>query len=388
MRFLFLISLIFFIGIGCLEKFNPQIPNPSNVLVVEGHLSDRREPDRVKLSRTRAIGNPLSVAEQNARVVVIDGSGREHVFGEVAPGVYESAKSDFQGVVGEIYMLDIVTRDGRHYRSDPVRFKKTPPIEEVYYEEASKVQLGELDQSGISVFLDTYDPTGNTRYYRWEWLENWEIKMPINSKYDFQVFKDTVGMGYPIPKALRVDVCYDTDTTRKIMVASTKLLREDRVSRFELTFVSTDGFKLESIYGIIVYQYALDEAGHAYWDELRAASEGQGTLFDPQPYELTGNVRNVDDPDEPVLGYFDASTVTVNSLVVIRDQLEDLFFPLNQCFLERDTVPYRLVTEYLQSGYLIDTVGPFGSTYVIMAPIDCADCRLYGTLERPKFRPD
>jgi len=80
--------------------------------------------------------------------------------------------------------------------------------------------------------------------------------------------------------------------------------------------------------------------------------------------------------------------VSVNSLVVIRDQLDSLVYPLEQCDQERDTVPYRLVQDYLQAGYLIDTTGLFGSTYVIMAPVDCGDCRLYGSLERPKFRPE
>jgi hypothetical protein len=191
-----------------------------------------------------------------------------------------------------------------------------------------------------------------------------------------------------VPKERKNDICYNSDTSSRILVESTKLSGEARVKKFEINYVSTQDFKLKSLYGIIVRQYALDEKGYKYWSQLKAASEGLGTLFDPQPYELRGNVFNVDDVDEPVLGYFDASAVTVNSMVVARDLLEELEYPLEQCFFERDTVPFAQVSDFLQSGYLIDTIGPFGSTYLIMAPIDCSDCRLYGTLERPKFRPD
>jgi hypothetical protein len=388
MRIVTLAILIFFVSVGCLERFEPQGTKLINLLVVEGQLSTGAEGNTIKLSRTRAIGMKNMIPEQNAIVKVTDGHLNDYFFKETLPGTYYNPAADLTAKVGEKYVLDIVTAGGSHYQSNPVTLKQTPPIEKVYYRSETRLADDGRVLSGIAVYLDAFDENNATNYYRWEWIENWEIKMPVNSKFDFQVDKDTVGMGYPIPKILPVDVCYSSDTSSKIMLASTKTLSKDRVKKYEINFINTRGFKLKSLYGIIVKQYALDEAGYKYWEALRVSSEGVGTLFDPQPYELTGNVFNTDDSKEPVLGYFGASTVSVNSLVVIRDQLDSLIYPLEQCLLEKDTVPYRLVKDYLQSGYLIDTTGQFGSTYVIMAPVDCADCRLYGSLERPKFRPD
>ncbi len=388
MRVIVVAFVLFFLGIGCLERFEPQGVEAVKLLVVEGHLADGDKENIIRLSRTRTVNMEDVVPEENAVVKVVDSRLSSFVFEEVKPGVYSIEANDFDARVGEKYTLDIVTNDGSHYQSKVVTLKQTPPLEKVYYRSETRLKDEDGTLSGIAIYLDTFDPNNATNYYRWEWTENWEIKMPINSKFDFKVDKDTVEMGYPIPKETRVDVCYSSDTSSRVMVASTKSLTEDRVKRYELNFVSSRGFKLSSLYGIIVKQYALDEESYAYWEALRATSEGLGTLFDPQPYQLTGNVFNVDDRDEPVLGYFDASTVSVNSLVVIRDQLDSIVYPLEQCFQEIDTVPYRLVQGLLESGYLIDTVGLFGTTYVTMVPRDCADCRLYGSLERPKFRPE
>lgn len=388
MRIQVVISSFLVAAVGCLEKFEPTSVSPNNVLVVEGQLSDLDEPNVVKLSRTRGFGMDDVVSEQGATVKVLENGVTEYMFEEAQPGVYVNPATDLRGQTGSTYTLDIVLANGARYKSEPVVFKPTPPIEEVYYESERRLTDDRTVLSGIAIFLDTYDPSGSADYYRWEWMENWEIKVPISSKFDFQVFPDTVGGGYPVPKERKNDICYSSDTSRRIMVASKKLAGETGVRKFEINYVSTQDFKLKSLYGIIVRQYSLDEKGYKYWSQLKATSEALGTLFDPQPYELRGNVFNVDDVDEAVLGYFDASAVAVNSMVVARDLLEDLEYPLEQCFFERDTVPYAQVTDFLQSGYLIDTVGPFGSTYLIMAPVDCSDCRLYGTLERPDFRPD
>lgn len=382
------LSLLF--ATGCLERFEPEVTSVASLLVVEGHISDLNEPNTIRLSRSRAVRSTAFVPETGAVVAVLDGSGRSYMFGEVKPGVYQNPASDLRGSVGESYTLDIVTTAGSHYQSEPVAFKQTPPINDVYHEADSRLTEDRTVLSGIAIFLDAFDSSRSTSYYRWEFIENWEIQVPIPSKFDFKLNADSSGMGYPIPKQVPVDICYSSDTSSRVLVASTKLLTEDRVTKYEVNFVSTQGFKLKSFYGVIVRQYALDETAFEYWDQLRAASESLGTLFDPQPYQLTGNVFNVDNIDEPVLGYFDASSVSMNSLVLDREQLErdSLIYPLEQCLLERDTVPFRLVPDFLQSGYLIDTLGPFGETYLIMAPTDCSDCRLYGTLERPKFRPE
>lgn len=372
----------------CVQRFEPEVINYKNVLVVDGHISDQAEPQTIRLSRTRPLNVPANIPETGAIVTVMDGDGEIFEFPETEAGIYQSDPAVFKGEIGETYILQIKTEEGQNFTSSEVVLKKTPPLAKVYFEEVTR--LNDLGETlwGIRILVDAHDPANATHYYRWDWVENWEIKVPVPSKYDFVVDEDTVGMGYPVPKPLQVELCYDSDTSRRIMVQSSAGQTDDRISQYEIHFVSTRGFKLRSLYGIIVQQYALSEEAFNYWSRLQRTTESLGTLFDPQPYELQGNIMGVSSQEDVVLGYFDASTVSVNSLVVAPDFFTTLQFPLEQCFGEIDTVNYERVSEMLQLGFLIDTLGPFGSTYVLMAPERCSDCRVYGSLERPNFRPE
>ena len=51
-------------------------------------------------------------------------------------------------------------------------------------------------------------------------------------------------------------------------------------------------------------------------------TEEQGGLYDPIPKPLTGNVSCVDDPSEPVLGYFSVSAVSSRRLFIENDTLK------------------------------------------------------------------
>lgn len=385
----FLAVDVFVAVVGCVERFEPELAGGGKILVVEGHLTDLAEPQTILLSRTRPLKEFRPVPETNAAVTVTDELGVSHEFTEVSPGKYQLPSGQFTGEIGRNYRMKIVTAGKAEYESEWVTFKKTPPIERVYYEKTSRLNDEGTLLSGIMVLVDTKDSSDQVKYYRWEWVENWEIRVPVPSKFEFFLDKDTVGGGYPIPRTVSVEFCYDSDTSSRIVVSSTEGLGISVVNRQELLFVSTlDGFKLKSLYGVIVKQYALDKESYRYWSELQKLTEKQGSLFDPEPYELRGNVYNKADPTEPVFGYFDASTVSLDAVVMSRDQLAGLQYPYEQCFVEIDSIDFRLVPGLLKTGYLIDTLGEFGSTYLYMVPERCADCRFHGSLERPKFRLD
>ncbi|MEJ7664694.1 MAG: DUF4249 family protein [Hymenobacter sp.] len=54
--------------------------------------------------------------------------------------------------------------------------------------------------------------------------------------------------------------------------------------------------KLYYLYSILVRQYALTPEEFAYWDKLRKNTENLGTLFDPLPSQLSGNVHRLTMP--------------------------------------------------------------------------------------------
>lgn len=370
---------------ACIEKIDPQDFAYQSVLVADGAMTDKSEPYVVRLSRSLPLNTEGYLAESGAVVSIIDGEGQSYFLRESATGVYQSDPQEIVGVVGFSYMLDIVTVDGRHYQSDPVVLRASPAIDSVYFERERRLtDLTGITKDGVKILVDSHDPLGSTRYYRYEWTETYEIKVPYPSPYTYDV-------GNPGDPFVRTDVlaqfCYNSFTGSNILVATTKQLVEDRVTGLETNYVSTDDYKLRSKYSILVRQFALDEKGYKFWSELQKTSESLGTLFDPMPYELRGNISNVDDPDEAVLGYFDASAAAEKRLFIDREELLELEFPSDGCLSQLDTATLDQIPGFLNAGSLIAYLGPYPVTYALMGPPSCTDCRVHGSLEKPDFWP-
>ncbi len=377
---------------GCIEEFVPEVEDFKQVLVVEGFISDAESPYTIMLSRTRPIDSEAMVPEVSAQVYVTDQEGAIYYFAEAAPGIYQSNPAEFRGVIGYSYILNLVTADNQRYASSEVRLKKTPAIDSVYFESSTRLTEAEGDTlHGIAILLDAHDDENATRHYRWEWEEAWEIKVPYPNTYDWVLYPvldpTSERAGYEVQHNRQLGTCYSSASSSGILIGNSVGLAQDRISQHELTYVSTEGYKLGSMYSILVSQYALDQQEYSYWLELQKSSETMGTLFDPQPYELAGNVKNINDPAEAVLGYFGASTVSKKRVFISRRQLLDVEYPTNPCVEEKVEVWNPYVQNYIDAGYLIAHLGSYGSPNYFLAPGPCCDCTYHGVLEKPDFWP-
>jgi hypothetical protein len=380
------------LGTSCIELISPETSTAPRALVVEGSVSDEVGPYTVKLTRSNPIGTYSPTPEVGATVSVRVEHGAEYLFAEDSPGVYLSNPANFTGTAGARYTLQIVTADGRKYESDAIELKKVPTIDSVYFEASTRLADVTGDTiTGVEILLDTHDSSNATTYYRWEWEEVWEIKVPYPNNYDWVVWPVLIPtaerFGYEVPNNRHVERCYNSTRSNGLLFSSSLGLAQDRISKYELTYVSTEGYKLNSLYSIQVKQYALDEKEYHYWSELKKLSESLGTLFDPQPYDLRGNMHSLDDPAEAVLGYFSASTISTKRLYINRSELADVKFPYSICAQELVYIENKYVQNHIEAGYLIAALGDYGSGHYYLAPAECCDCRYNGVLEKPDFWP-
>lgn len=380
-------AFIFIIGLGalgCVEPFEPEIRDFQSALVVDGFISDADSHYEIKLSRTAPLDSPGSIPEQGAQVEVVSGEGGTYAFEESQPGVYRSDPTTFVGCTGTSYQLQIATQGDSRYQSSFVVLKPSPPIDSVYFEQELRLTDQGDTLDGIRIMVDTHDPTGQSNYYRYTWTETYEVRPRYPSYYEY--------VGYTLKRRDQaINLCFNSDTSKLVMLANTTSLREDRVSEFELTYVNTTTpFKLGALYSLLVRQQVLSEAGYRYWREVQKTTESLGTLFDPQPYQLIGNVRNVDDPDEAVLGFFDAGQVSEQRIFIDNDELSSLTWPRSPCLSQLKTFTARQEGDVVKDelnlfilwGYLVvDAEG------LLWSVPECADCRVNGTLERPDFWP-
>ena len=357
---------------GCVDKYAPDsVATAPNYLVVDGFVN-LQGVTTVRLSRTRSLSTGAArPVEAGATLAIQDEGGTRYALTEQRPGTYASAALSLSA--GRRYQLQLRTTAGRRYASDLVVGKLAPAIDSVSWVD---------EPTGVQVYVNTHDPAGATRYYRWNYFETWEFHARYQS--DFEYVNGTFRR-----RTNNIYRCWQSDTLRSIRQVSTSQLSQDVVSKFPLRLLPSTSERLNVKYSILVQQVAQSLEEYSYWDQLRKNTESLGTLFDPLPSQISGNVHCLDDASERVLGYVGASSVAERRLFIDRTQL-----PLRRFLTGYEDCP-RLDTVLVKdfsrfsNGYLPIYPVFSGSTLVGYAGSSpaCADCRLRGTNVKPTFWP-
>lgn len=371
----------------CVEPFSPEIDRYEDILVVDGLLTNDSIPPFVRLSRSLSYASKENITESKALVVIIDDEGKEIPLEETGKGFYQAGADEIAGKAGHQYKLKIQTKDGKVYESEFESLKEVPDIDSIYYcyEEHSSNSGDEL-RKGLQIYLDTHDANNNTWYYRWEWEETWEIEVPYPSG-SLLVNNEIV------PRREQVARCWVGERSRNILIASSDNLNEDVIQQFPLQYVNTLSNKLFFRYSILVKQYALSQETYHYWQQLQDMNENLGTLFDQQPTQVIGNVKNVDDPEEPVLGYFEVASVKKDRIFIERNELPPgtaVAYGFDGCFESQILVDRNLdsLKTYLAKGYFFigyDANEAGDPKYALNKNKACTDCTVVGTNRKPSF---
>ncbi len=366
----------------CIEPVDIKSETYDKILVVEGHLSGDTKQHKFFLSSTAPINDKEVIAEEGASLSIHDSDGGVVTLFENEPGVYYTPI--YAGAPGKKYQLFIETRDGKRYTSSEVEFKNTPDIGNIY---AQYYNDRGFDDNGIGIYLDTEDPSGSTKFYRWEFEQTYEIKTPFPSNFVW------LGGNQVVFRDVPIDHCWATDTSQNVLVASTASLQQDRITRYPLAYIPATSELMRIKYSILVRQYALDETGYLFWKMLRDVNQTQGSLFDIQVGTVRGNIRADDDPDELVLGYFDAGKVSERRVFFTpSDFIKDGYkIPkyLSACLEYVPTeIPQDQIGAYMEKNkdtMLISEATGFGNVTFSLLPKYCCDCTNKGTNTRPSF---
>jgi hypothetical protein len=91
-------------------------------------------------------------------------------------------------------------------------------------------------------------------------------------------------------------------------LATTDKLSQNIIYEYPIVFIPQGDEKLSVRYSVLVKQYAISKEAYDYWQSLKSSTELTGSIFDPQPGQITGNVHSLSNPNEPVLGFISASS--------------------------------------------------------------------------------
>ncbi|GAB2973164.1 hypothetical protein GCM10027049_03940 [Mucilaginibacter puniceus] len=340
-----------------------------NILVVEG-LINVTDSTKINLSRTVIIGNKTTAnPEQGATVTIETAQATVATLTEKVKGTYVTPVLNLDKT--QQYRLRVKLANGKIYLSDLVDVKVTQPIDSVGYT---------VKSDGIQVYANTHDDTNNSRYYLYNFSETWKFNTMYRSLLIFD-------------KGLRerktaedVYTCFAASPSNNIVLYSTAALTQDVAYQAPITFIESTSERISIRYTILLTQTALTKQAYQFWDNLRRNTESLGSIFDAQPSQLAGNVHNIANPSEPVIGYISAGTTQSKRIFIDKKELPSGFktqYPYGCSLLQSpldggifatnpNAVPlYEMLTE----------VPP----YIAYSDRQCSDCTFRGTVKQPAF---
>ncbi len=365
---------------GCIEPFPPPVIDAEvDFLVVDGFLDSSSGTVTVTLARAIPLSSTDPFPIENANQVVLeDNAGNEFQLFAQGNGQYV-----LTGLIVDPlkeYRIYIRRSNAREYRSAFIPVKSTPPIDSVTWAPTAL-------QDGIEVQVNTHDDTGNSRYYLWTYEETYQYQAAFYSsvKYENDMVLDRT------PEEI-IFQCWKTLPSTKIIIGSSERLNADVISKFAVRYIPKGAQELTIKYSILVKQRALTRQAYDYWISLQKTTENLGSLFDPQPGQVTGNIENISDENEPVLGYFDAGEVKQQRLFISSDDLPDALKTMRNigsCTLDTVAVADAGGVGANASLVLLSGLTSENSEAIVeylYTRLFCADCRVQGGVTtKPSF---
>ncbi|WAC09218.1 DUF4249 domain-containing protein [Dyadobacter pollutisoli] len=364
------VTLLFFLD-SCIEPFSPpEVNSDENYLVVDGFFNaSGSDTSRFELRRTQNVNQTAQpTIETGASIAVEEEGGATYPFTESGTGMYVLPPRPYN-MAGK-YRIRIKTESGQEYLSEFVTVSRTPAIDSVTY------KMDEL-QNAMVFYVNTHDAANRTQFYRWKFDETWEYHATYYSALEVK------GSEVVIRKE-NINKCWGNKKSGSILLGSTVRLSDDIIKNLPLNRVPVSTNKLFIKYSMLVKQYGLSREAFEYWTDLAKTTQATGSLFDPQPSQVTGNIKNTANVKDLVFGYFSASTEETKR-ITIEPKLG--LFP--RC-TEPDTLPIRCGRAEEPCAFnttkMLLTYWGFRADSVLVASSNCTDCREGGgTTQKPSY---
>lgn len=284
---------------SCIERYWPDTGDKyEEILVVDGMITSAPGPYTIQLSLSSQVGNNSKTPYHNCTVIVSDDNGYSEVLSDIGVG-YHRTNSDFQGIIGRKYKLTIYTPNERVYESDFQELKEAIEIDSVYANlEFRSSPETTYDLAGFQFYVNSKVAAEDTNYLFWRLEQTYKFNANYRARYMYDGEMHTIT--YPTFNY----TCWKTESRPEIFTYNTSVLSEPQVRDLPLHYVTTETKELSIKYSVLVRQLTLDKEAYIYWNSLQKQVEEKGSLYETQPYQIQGNIFNVKNPDEQVLGYF------------------------------------------------------------------------------------
>lgn len=306
-----LFIVLIFSACGCIKEIAAPIRHSTPILVVEGSITTEHPPYTIQLSYSGSFTsseiNLNQIFVDDAAVVIHDQNGDSTVCNRTYPGTYQSADSNFVGKVGHNYSITIHLANGKTYVSKPETILPVSPVDSVSLVYDSST-IYDVRPNQFLVSVHTHDPVDSQNYYRWKasgYVARKSWGLPCNPFGSPPCTDPYMCKCYAL--------CEQYVENKQINVLSDKLVNGREIIRdvFHSPIYWFGKHFLE------IKQYSLTSDAYYFWQQYIAQTTRTGSILDPLPASLLGNIYNQADSNDVALGLFAASDVFVKKVIII-----------------------------------------------------------------------
>ncbi|MFN8354358.1 MAG: DUF4249 domain-containing protein [Spirosomataceae bacterium] len=282
---------------SCIDELPLNDNSAFDVLVVEANLSDLSEQQLVRLSRSKSdatAGFSYDEPINDAQVeLVIDNTQTLH-FQALAGGKY-SLTDVFVAQSGHRYQLRFQLSNGREYESSVELMPPPCPIQKVY-QQFNEQSLPPQQIKGFlaanDFYMDYDDSAAVENYYSWDWTL-WERQYYCYAGPYFDLACNRE--------------CWEIIHNTTINISNDKYSNGNKVIGRRVAQIPYYQ-KLPCL--VEIRQESISKGRYNYLKLVAEQTKNTGTLVDTPPAALIGNIRNIQNTNEPVIGYFAVSSIS------------------------------------------------------------------------------
>ena len=299
---------------SCLTPIDFETENIGGRLVVSGQISPIQDQNKIQLGLT-ADTKRLPLPLTGANITLFNDTGMAYPYIEDSENQGTYILTNIIGVPTATYYIQIIVPTGEVYKSIPEKMPESVGTISTRYdflqEEYIDLEGVILNQYFAKIYLNSILPTSsNPLYLKWS-IEEAFILSPTD-------FPDPFG-DIPPP-------CFIVQNAdpQRIALFNGDDLKTTSIENLLIGSRIVDWTFLEKHY-FTTYQSSLTKDAYEYWRKVNILANQVGSIFDTPPAEITGNIYNVNNPSEKVLGFFQASNQVIDRFYILPTNIP---FPL------------------------------------------------------------
>ena len=308
--------LIFTLAMSCVQRFDVVIPRNADNYIVEAILLDDPRYQKVRLLTINAKG--LVEPVETARVVVETEANRELEMEHLDSGEYVLGEF-LQVATGDSLRLVIYLTGESRIVSEWEEVPESTGIAEGYWEPAVEKNVNDLgviiEKPGFDLKISTTPFVAEDTYLRYTYETSHVNEAP---------FRDS-----------RCEClnCYITTSPIGFLKISSALRSKGKSLQNELVdFLDLDrrfSFRLTAL----VRQITITPSAHQFYAAIDQQRTLEGSIFDPPPAIIRGNLSFEGSQDVEAYGIFEVGRLAEVPITIFRSQFENQFLTyMDICF--------------------------------------------------------